>query len=166
VDALYHNNGDGILKMTNSADGSIPPELAAGDYTNDGFLDIVDPRHPPTQLATFSSRQPFSGARQRRRINGGRALGDFDNDGFRSLLLEAPKRRGNQPALPQQRQRQRLIKPLVGTFNRSAIGAKVRVQATIGGKTSWQMREINTGCLFITVPLEAHFGLGTQPIST
>ena len=34
----------------------------------------------------------------------------------------------------------------VGTrSNRSAIGAKVRVKATIGGKTFWQLREINTG---------------------
>jgi hypothetical protein len=50
---------------------------------------------------------------------------------------------------------------LVGTVsNRSAIGAKVRVKATIGGKTFWQMREINTGDGFSAGPLDAHFGLG------
>jgi hypothetical protein len=50
---------------------------------------------------------------------------------------------------------------LVGTAsNRSAIGAKVRVQATIRGKSTWQMREINTGDGFSGGPLEAHFGLG------
>ncbi len=44
--------------------------------------------------------------------------------------------------------------------NRSAIGAKVRAKATIGGKTFWQMREINTGDGFSAGPLDAHFGLG------
>jgi len=29
--------------------------------------------------------------------------------------------------------------------NRSGIGAKVRVKATIAGKTFWQMREITSG---------------------
>jgi len=45
--------------------------------------------------------------------------------------------------------------------NRSAIGAKIRVLATIGGKTFWQMREIaaNGGYMSATT-LEAHFGLG------
>ena len=49
----------------------------------------------------------------------------------------------------------------VGTrSNRSAIGAKVRVKATIGGTTFWQLREINTGDGWAGVPLETHFGLG------
>ncbi len=49
----------------------------------------------------------------------------------------------------------------VGTrSNRSAIGAKVRVKATIKGKTFWQLREINTGTGWWGVPLEVHFGLG------
>src|SRR5262249_21685973 len=50
---------------------------------------------------------------------------------------------------------------LIGTAaNRSAIGAKVRVYATIGGKTFWQMREINGGGGYNCEPLVAHFGLG------
>jgi hypothetical protein len=50
---------------------------------------------------------------------------------------------------------------LVGTVsNRSAIGAKVRVHATIGGKTFWQLREINTGDGFCANALDPHFGLG------
>ena len=49
---------------------------------------------------------------------------------------------------------------LVGTVsNRSAIGAKVRLKATIGGRTFWQLREINIGNGFTSGPLEAHFGL-------
>ena len=48
----------------------------------------------------------------------------------------------------------------IGTVaNRAAIGAKIRVQATIGGRSFWQMRELNAGggC---ARPLVAHFGLG------
>ena len=49
---------------------------------------------------------------------------------------------------------------LVGTVsNRSAIGAKVRVRATIGGKSFWQLREISggNGC---QNDVRAYFGLG------
>jgi hypothetical protein len=51
----------------------------------------------------------------------------------------------------------------VGTAsNRSAIGAKVRVNATIGGQSLWQMREIsgNSGGSGGAGGLLAHFGLG------
>ncbi len=44
--------------------------------------------------------------------------------------------------------------------NRSAIGAKVRLHATIGGKSFWQLREINGGGGYNSQPLVAHFGLG------
>jgi hypothetical protein len=50
---------------------------------------------------------------------------------------------------------------LVGTVaNRSAIGAKVHVHAAIGGKSFWQLREINSGGGRWIQPLVAHFGLG------
>src|SRR5881392_2199618 len=51
---------------------------------------------------------------------------------------------------------------LAGTVsNRSAIGAKVRVEATIRGKTMWQMRQIFGGDSQANEqPLDAHFGLG------
>jgi hypothetical protein len=49
---------------------------------------------------------------------------------------------------------------LVGTVsNRSGIGAKIRVQATIGGRTIWQMRELCRGNL-AQDDLRVHFGLG------
>jgi enediyne biosynthesis protein E4 len=51
----------------------------------------------------------------------------------------------------------------VGTrSNRSAIGAKVRVQATIFGKTTWQMREVGGGNRHQN-DLRPHFGLGDAP---
>jgi len=44
--------------------------------------------------------------------------------------------------------------------NRMGIGAKVRVHATINGKTFWQLREITSGDGFGNGALIAHFGLG------
>jgi len=50
---------------------------------------------------------------------------------------------------------------LVGTAsNRSAIGAKMRAHATIGGKSFWQLREFNGGDQYNDCPLVGHFGLG------
>jgi hypothetical protein len=54
----------------------------------------------------------------------------------------------------------------IGTMsNRSAIGAKVRLKATIGGESVWQMREISSKTGFMTQnSLMAHFGLGDASI--
>jgi hypothetical protein len=50
---------------------------------------------------------------------------------------------------------------LVGTVsNRAAIGAKVRVRATIWGKEVWQLRQISGGEGGGQGDLRAHFGLG------
>ena len=55
---------------------------------------------------------------------------------------------------------------LVGTrSNRSAIGAKVRVQVTILGNTYWQMREIDGGNRSQN-DLRPHFGLGDSVRAT
>lgn len=45
--------------------------------------------------------------------------------------------------------------------NKSAIGARVRVKATINGQGRWQMREINSQNSFNSMSmLNVHFGLG------
>jgi hypothetical protein len=48
--------------------------------------------------------------------------------------------------------------------NRSALGTKVRVRATIQGKTYWQMREISNGDARSGNSLDACFGLGDAEI--
>ena len=55
---------------------------------------------------------------------------------------------------------------LVGTYaNRSGIGAKLRVKATIRGKEVWQLRQMVGGTsLGNTSTLEAHFGLGDAQV--
>jgi hypothetical protein len=54
---------------------------------------------------------------------------------------------------------------LVGTAsNRDALGAKVRVQATMGGQTIWQTREISAGGGWGENDLRSNFGLGDATI--
>ena len=48
--------------------------------------------------------------------------------------------------------------------NRSAIGAKVRVKATVGGKAIEHMRELNGGTINHN-DLRAHFGLGDATVA-
>jgi hypothetical protein len=166
---LYHNNGNGAF--TNvvsppSPSGSFLNGVAWGDYDNDGYLDLFMASSPGNDAlyhnngdGTFTqilTGNPVSDS-------GGFSCAwvDYDNDGFLDLFVtrEAPTSNllyhndGNTNAW--------LEVKLVGTVsNRSAIGAKVRVHATIGGKTFWQMREINTGGGWNSTPLVAHFGLG------
>jgi ASPIC and UnbV/FG-GAP-like repeat len=175
---LYHNNGDGTFTAVTSG-----PELAAstggsfngcvwGDYDNDGYLDLfVSGKGEHNALFHNNGDGTFTQITSGAPVEGGGpgiycqgvSWADYDNDGFLDLFVaegeSAFKKNllyhndGNSNAW--------LEVKLVGTVaNRSAIGAKVRVHATVGGKTFWQLREITGGSLFNGVPLVAHFGLG------
>jgi hypothetical protein len=106
--------------------------------------------------------------------DGGRSWGcawaDYDNDGDLDLFVAngvAPTSspHSSEPGFLYRNDggtNHWLILRLVGTAsNRSAIGAKVRLLATVGGKTFWQLREISGGSGYCSQnDLRAHFGLG------
>ncbi|HZM02206.1 MAG TPA: CRTAC1 family protein [Candidatus Saccharimonadales bacterium] len=179
TNSLYHNNGDGTFtKMTGAAVGPIASDVAYfaecawGDYDNDGYLDLFVTSAGPTSVnylyhnngdGTFT-RVLTGNIVTNMGYSYGCAWGDYDNDGFLDLMVARGAENqvsrnllyhndGNSNAW--------LKVKLVGTVsNRSAIGAKVRVHATIGGKTFWQLREINTGDGTCGSAQDAHFGLG------
>jgi enediyne biosynthesis protein E4 len=171
---LYHNNGNGTFtKVTTGAivtDGGSSVTAAWEDIDNDGNLDL------------FVSHNTGPGAAQKNALylNNGDgtftpstnstlvaesgyydsvAFGDYDNDGFPDVSVTARQQcllfhnEGNSNSW--------ITFKLVGTVsNRSAIGAKVRVKATIRGNTYWQMREITNGDGLAGNSLNPHFGLG------
>jgi len=143
---------------------------AWGDYDNDGCLDLFVLSYTgPNALfhnqgdGTFTNVN-LAGLQKNGNERVAAAWGDYDNDGFLDLFVACgnavPTRNllyhnnGNSNAW--------LKLELVGqASNRSGIGARVRVQATIGDKTFWQMRQISgTGASCGGNGLVAHFGLG------
>lgn len=180
--SLYHNDGNGALvKVDRNTAGSIVSDVAYftqctwGDYDNDGFIDVfVAAVGSATTEGTnylYHNNGDGSFAHVPNRTLGadlgvgvGSAWGDYDNDGFLDLFVA----RGTEAVVSQNLlyhncgNSNAWIKiKLIGTIsNRSAVGAKIRVQADIRGRSVWQMREINTGNGFCASPLEAHFGLG------
>jgi hypothetical protein len=172
VDTLYHNIGEGSFEVVAGPPGGIGYSTAGtawGDYDNDGYLDLIT-------VGTdqyFLFRNKRDGTFERITTSPPNVAGhhqscawaDYDNDGFLDLFVANGNAGGNErDALYRNEGNGNawLHVRLVGTAsNRSAIGAKVRLRATIWGKTMWQMREIATGDGFSGQnDLRAHFGLG------
>jgi enediyne biosynthesis protein E4 len=177
---LYHNDGNGTFtRMTNSVVSLTAGDstgCAWGDYDNDGYLDLfVANLNQKNFLYRNNGDGTFTQVTEGSLVNDGGpgipsvgcSWGDYNNDGFLDLVVAngggpSPvevnnflyRNNGNSNAWIK-------IKCVGTVSNRSAIGAKVRVKATIGRKTFWQMREVSCGDGFASGnPLEAHFGLG------
>jgi hypothetical protein len=182
---LYRNDGlDGFVRLTVGAsvnDGGSSIGAAWGDYDNDGYLDlfVANDLGENNFLYHNEGDGTLSKVTEGGVVNdGGRSWGcawaDFNNDGYLDLFvanggadfLPLP------PAEPSFLYRNDakangnangwLLVRLVGTAsNRSAIGAKIRVQASIRGKSMWQLREVSGGSGWCSQDdLRAHFGLG------
>jgi hypothetical protein len=173
---LYHNNGDGTFtSISNGPTAYRPPGSNSkacdwGDYDNDGYLDLfVTSYNGPNMLfhnngdGTFT--QILTGDPVTENNTGlycnACSWVDYDNDGFLDLFVARAPAASNLLYHNGGNTNGWLEVKLVGTVgNRSGIGAKVRVRATIGGKTFWQVREISNGGARWVQPLVAHFGLG------
>ncbi|MHC1769121.1 MAG: CRTAC1 family protein [Verrucomicrobiia bacterium] len=178
---LYHNRGDGTF--TRVTDGSLVtdsrPWVAGAweDYDNDGDLDLfVTSFGPNNALYRNNGNGTFDPVTTGSLVNDvapidaggscGAAWGDYNKDGFPDLFV-ANWDRKNYLYRNNSNGNHWLTVQCVGRVsNRSAIGAKVRVQATIQGKTYWQMREISCGDGFAGNSLDAHFGLGDATKAT
>jgi hypothetical protein len=183
---LYHNNGSGDFTLfTNSIvglDGGWSLGCAWGDYDNDGWLDLFVANLGPINPSTGVSIAPennflyhnngdgtFAKITSGRLVNDlgystGCTWADYDNDGFLDLYVAngwATQSENDFLYHNNGNTNNWINFRLVGTVsNRSAIGAKVRVLATIGGRTVWQMREISGGSNYGSQnDMRANFGL-------
>ncbi len=149
---LYRNNGtSGFAYVTNFAAAIGCPAWA--DYDNDGFLDllVVGGQDTPRKAALYhnNGNGTFTSVTEGLPTTADYFLacpwGDFDNDGFMDVVLT--HQYGNNRLYRNLGSTNHWIKfKLVGTMsNRDAIGAKVRVHATLGGQSVWQMQEVNGG---------------------
>jgi hypothetical protein len=185
-DALYVNGNGSFTKATQDSIGPLISDQQPGgnsawaDYDNDGWLDlyVANPglsirggeSGRPNLLyhnngnGTFTQVTTGSMVEDVMSSNSG-IWGDYDNDGFMDLFVANGGYAGGQADSLYRNDGNTnawLKLKLIGTTaNRSAIGAKVRVKATINGTTFWQMREISGGDGFLSQnDMRPNFGLG------
>jgi enediyne biosynthesis protein E4 len=162
---LYRNSGSGTFVKI--LDGVLANESmqasghAWADFDNDGFLDVFVSQLGKTNVFFHNNGDGTFAKLALGNVtaDGGEGAGpvacDFDNDGFADIFV--PNYRGNAGFLYHNNGTTNhwLTITCEGRVsNRSAIGAKVRVKAMIGGKEIWQLREVG-----FQSDLRAQFGL-------
>ncbi|MBK9731688.1 MAG: VCBS repeat-containing protein [Chitinophagaceae bacterium] len=183
---LYINDGAGnFTEITTGdavTDGGCSYSSSFADYDNDGDLDLaVSNGFCNGTILNFLYKNNGSGIFERDEnsmddlttpCSYGCAWGDANNDGFQDLVFATCKNSGvgaNPSDLfyMNNGNGNKWIKiELAGTqSNKSAIGARVKVKATINGNSVWQMREITAQSGYCSQnSLTAHFGLGDATI--
>ncbi|HEY5228625.1 MAG TPA: ASPIC/UnbV domain-containing protein, partial [Opitutaceae bacterium] len=182
---LFHNDGHGGLTEATGA-GSIDSDsdfdqgCAWEDFDNDGYLDLVISSGGSAGARNLSLYHnngdgTFTRVTTGALVNtpgdgGGLAWADVNNDGFPDLFAANYQQWAAAPNalwLNKGNSNNWLTISCSGvTSNRAAIGAKVRVHATIGGKAMWQLRVIGTGAGYASQnELRAHFGLGDATVA-
>jgi hypothetical protein len=175
---LYRNDGAVELTFVGGLEAvsAYSQNAAWGDYDNDGYLDLFIANYGQDNFLYHNNGDgTFARVIEGALVHdGGRSSGcawaDYDNDGDLDLFVANGIDFGGGTPPPEPGFLYRndggtnhwLMLRLVGVAsNRSAIGAKVRVLATIHGKTFWQLREVSGGAAtFSQDDLRVHFGLG------
>ncbi len=177
---LLENFGSGNFQLLNDQEMASDEGFWTGgywgDYDNDGWIDLYMTAHqmynPHVNRlyrnngnGTFSQVESEIVARDSEPSSAA-VWADHDLDGDLDLFVSNVNNhnntlynnRGNDHAWIQ-------VYLLGEQLNRSALGAKIRIKASINGSTFWQMREIvaHHGC-FAQGPLTAHFGLGDAQV--
>jgi hypothetical protein len=145
-----------------------------GDFDNDGDLDLFVANDGQNNML-FENGGPPSYTFTRITTgaivtDGGNSFGavwgDYDGDGDLDLFVANRLNQANFLYRNDGTTNHWLKVRLAGiTSNRSAIGAKVRVLATIGGVPRWQTREVVAQTGYNSQNLEIHFGLGGATIA-
>jgi CSLREA domain-containing protein len=172
---LYANNGDGTFtKITTGVmvnDGGLSKGSSWGDYDNDGDLDLFVANDGDNFLYSNNGDGSFTKITTGVIVNDGGgseggSWGDYDNDGDLDLFVTNFFNETNFLYRNDGNSNGWLNLICLGRVsNHYAIGAKVRVKATINSNPVWQMHEIpgNTGrCSQNSLNVE--FGLGDASI--
>jgi hypothetical protein len=172
VPLLYHNNTNGTFTRITTGPIATTSTKAIGaawaDYDNDGYLDLFISAYQSatsylyhnngdgtfTRITTNSIVNDYSSGYSV-------AWADYDNNGFSDLFV-ANEGTNNFLYRNDGNSNNWITLKCEGRIsNRAAIGAKVRVKATIWGKETWQLREISGGTdVGSQNDLRAQFGLG------
>ncbi len=169
---FYKNDGNGVYRLLSSFEiGNIVSQLGAGltnlwgDFDNDGDLDCFITFDGGQQDRFYRNDSSFfnevtlsvSAIGNSR----GASAGDFDNDGFLDLFVSSASSSSVGLYKNDGNSNNWIILDLEGSIsNKSAIGAVVRLKANIGGKSIWQIREVNSQNSFCGAnDLRVHFGL-------
>jgi enediyne biosynthesis protein E4 len=171
---LYRNDGNGVfLRLTGPQVGPIVTDVQRSlgsvwqDYDNDGDLDCY-----VSNAGAFPSKfyRNDGGTFTSLAIAGltgtgphwGAASADFDADGDMDIYVAGTTATHGLYENTTVNGNGWLDVVLTGTVaNRSAIGARVRLLATIGGQRRWQQREVSAQNSFCGQnTLVQHFGLG------
>jgi hypothetical protein len=180
---LYRNDGGTYVKMTGGDVGTIVTDsnsaLASvwGDFDNDGDLDCLVTNDGGATNDYFVNdgdgtfTQDFGSAVV---ANGGphygAAIADYDVDGDLDLYVHGTTATKELFRNDLSNGNRWVEVKLVGAgapggSNVSAIGARARVKATIGGVPTWQMREVSAQNSFNSMNmLDLHFGLGDAAV--
>jgi hypothetical protein len=142
-----------------------------GDYDNDGDLDVILTNR--NQVSKYyrndgGSFTYLSMGFSTETATNGIANGDYDNDGDLDIFTNGIGNNGSTNSVglyindTVAANRNFVNIELVGTTsNRSAIGAIVKLKATINGAPVWQLREVNAqNTMQGQNDLRVHFGLG------
>ena len=154
-DLLYRNDGGTFSKVTGTAIDT-PATWSGGggwaDFDNDGDLDLLVGGYDGTnrlfenQAGTFVKLDTGILATDGNYIMG-IAWADYDRDGWQDVFTARNNYFGGNNCLYHNEAGANhwLNVRCVGTVsNRSAIGARVRVLATVGGQPVWQTREVSS----------------------
>jgi uncharacterized repeat protein (TIGR01451 family) len=175
LNALYKNNGNGTFTKVTSGvvvnDKGNTHGSTWADFDNDGDLDLYVTNDAGE--GNFLYMNNGDGTFQKlendltelKQNSFGTAVADYDNDGDLDIFVANHSGQPNQLYINSRGKcNQSICFKLIGTkSNRSAIGSKVRIKATINGKVVWQMREITAqtgGGVGSQNTLKAYFGLG------
>ncbi|UCB53299.1 MAG: VCBS repeat-containing protein [Candidatus Zixiibacteriota bacterium] len=173
---LYQNDGDGnFIRITGQDpvnDSGYWSGSSWGDYDNDGDLDLYvtgNYQYTPRLNALYENNGDGTFFKVTDEAiatdfesSAGAAWGDYDRDGDLDLFVANQNYEDNALYCNNGSGNNWINIRCIGTnSNRSAIGAKVRLLATIDGTPVWQQREVSgqTG-MNAQNSLNAHFGLG------